>query len=84
MCSLVAASSSSWFLARAALCAALGEQRVLKRRPGQRERLLVIGTERLVHDRPVVGDRDVEGVGLGPSLDIDLLVDDLGLAATRP
>ena len=56
------------------------QQRVLKRRPGQRQRLLVVGAERLVHDRPVVGDRDVELVRLRASLDPDLLAHDLGAA----
>ena len=50
--------------------------RLVERLPAQRQRLGLVGAERLVDDRPVVGDADVEHLGRVAALDRDLLADD--------
>ncbi len=57
--------------------AGLGDARVVERRPAQRERLVRVGVERLVDDRPVVGAADLEQLRLVAPADRDLLVLDL-------
>ena len=51
--------------------------RLVERLPAQRQRLGLVGAERLVDDRAVVGDPHVEHLRLGAALDGDLLAHDL-------
>ena len=50
---------------------------LVERQPAQRQRLGVVGAERLVDDRAVVGAAHLEQLGVGAALDRDLLAHDL-------
>ncbi len=56
---------------------ALESSRLVERLPAQGQRLALVGAERVVDQRSVVGDPHVEHLGSVTALDRDLLANDL-------